>query len=72
MRDRLRAGPDPELALALAYVLTVSILLQGIPEELLWRGYFQTTAMSRLTPIWAAIYVSFLILAAGTFSASDT
>ena len=50
------AGPDPELALALAYVLTVSILLQGIPEELLWRGYFQTTAMSRLTPIWAAIW----------------
>lgn len=50
------AGPDPQLAFALAYVLTVSIMLQGIPEEMLWRGYLQTTLMSRLSPTVAAIW----------------
>lgn len=50
------AGPDPQLAISLFYVLTVSILLQGIPEELLWRGYLQTTLMSRLSVVTAAVW----------------
>ena len=36
-------------------IIGVSVLLQGIPEEMLWRGYFQTTVAERLRPWTAAI-----------------
>lgn len=49
------APTDDPLALRLLYVLTVSFFLQGFPEEVLWRGYLQTTLMARLSPVTAAV-----------------
>ncbi|QLQ14809.1 MAG: CPBP family intramembrane metalloprotease [Micropruina sp.] len=44
-----------DLAVMALWTFTVSFLLQGLPEEILWRGYLQTTLMSRLSPITSAI-----------------
>ncbi len=46
----------PDLGLTILVLFTVSILLQGFPEELLWRGYLQTTLMERLGP-WVAVLI---------------
>ncbi|MDO5287005.1 MAG: CPBP family intramembrane metalloprotease [Actinomycetia bacterium] len=44
-----------ELLAGLPLILGVSFGLQGIPEEMLWRGYFQTTAAERVSPVTAAV-----------------
>lgn len=46
----------PDLAWTLVVMFTVSVLLQGFPEELLWRGYLQTTLMERLGH-WVAVMI---------------
>lgn len=47
--------PLSEWVIGIVLMIGVSVLLQGIPEEMLWRGYFQTTAADRLRPWTAAI-----------------
>lgn len=54
-RLRLAELSASEFAVSLVLVFTVSVLLQGFPEELLWRGYLQTTLMERLGPWRAAL-----------------
>ena len=47
--------PLSEWLTGIALIIGVSVFLQGIPEEMLWRGYFQTTVAERLQPWTAAI-----------------
>lgn len=47
--------PLSEWVTGILLIIGVSVLLQGIPEEMLWRGYFQTTTAERLRPWTAAI-----------------
>lgn len=47
-----------ELAWKVLGIATVAFLLQGFGEELAWRGYLQTTLMSRISPIASAVIVA--------------
>ncbi len=47
--------PLSEWLIGIVLMIGVSVLLQGVPEEMLWRGYFQTTVAERLRPWTAAV-----------------
>ena len=47
--------PLSEWVTSIMLIIGVSVFLQGIPEEMLWRGYFQTTVTERLRPWTAAV-----------------
>lgn len=46
----------PTALAALAALVPIVLLIEAIPEELLFRGYLQGTAMRRLSP-WLAVFV---------------
>ncbi|MDO5739963.1 MAG: type II CAAX endopeptidase family protein [Ornithinimicrobium sp.] len=49
--------PAGDIVLGMLSLLAVAFLLQGIPEELLFRGYLQGTLAERL-PVWTAVVIS--------------
>lgn len=60
--------PPQVVAMGALQVFAVSFMLQGFPEEALWRGYLQTTLMSRLTPVSAAVISAVFFGAMHVFS----